>query len=351
MKIALDATYSVGRNLTGVGVYSREILLGLPKGRPDTRFLFCFRPHRLLRSFEHFLPRGTHRGVLFDSWSPHRPDLFHGLNQRLPKCRFKKTITTFHDLFVLTGDYSTPEFRRRFAGQARDAAAASDMIIAVSEFTASQVEDLLSVPRERIRVVHHGVIRPAAAEAELIAPRKENIILSVGAIQKRKNIARMVRVFERLEGDWKLVLAGASDGFGASDILDQIERSKKRSSIHVLGYVTDKQLEDLYGRASMFFFPSLDEGFGIPVLEAMARGVPVITSNRSALPEAAGDAAVIVDPTDEDEMLLAVRTVAGQSGFRKELARRGFERVAGMTWKKAVEETWNCYTELLGRPV
>ena len=80
----------------------------------------------------------------------------------------------------------------------------------------------------------------------------------------------------------------------------------------------------------------------------MARGVPVITSSRSALPEAAGDAAVIVDPADEEEMLLAVRTVAEQSGFRKELARRGFERVAGMTWKKAVEQTWNCYTELLG---
>ena len=81
--------------------------------------------------------------------------------------------------------------------------------------------------------------RPAAAEAELMALRKENIILSVGAIQKRKNIARMVRVFERLEGDWKLVLAGASDGFGASDILDQIERSKKRLSIQVRVSVTD----------------------------------------------------------------------------------------------------------------
>ena len=191
------------------------------------------------------------------------------------------------------------------------------------------------------------MIRPPESEAELSKPRKENIILTVGAIQKRKNISRIVKVFERLEGDWKLVLAGARDGFGASEILDQIERSKKRTSIHLLGYVTDMQLEELYRRASIFFFPSLDEGFGIPVLEAMARGVPVITSNRSALPEAAGEAAVIVDPSDEEEMLLALRTVAGQSGFRKELIRRGFERVAGMTWKKAVEETWKCYSELL----
>jgi len=110
------------------------------------------------------------------------------------------------------------------------------------------------------------------------AVKKEKIILNVGAIQKRKNIMRLVKAFEAMEPGWKLVLAG-SQGYGAAEIMDRIEKSPCRQSILLPGYVTDLQLRSLYGRASMFVFPSLDEGFGIPVLEAMANGVPVITSN------------------------------------------------------------------------
>ena len=118
---------------------------------------------------------------------PRRSDLFHGLNQRLPSVRPRRTVTTFHDLFVLTGNYSTPEFRRRFADQAKRAAAESDRIIAVSEFTAIQVQQLLGVERSRLRVVHHGVHIPAPSQVV-----REKIILHVGAIQARKNVARLV---------------------------------------------------------------------------------------------------------------------------------------------------------------
>src|SRR5438132_7494136 len=158
--IALDATYSLGDHLSGVGVYSREILLGLAAAHPDADFQFCYRPHRFLRSLREKLPSNCRRFLLQEPIVPRRAGVFHALNQRLPSVRLRRTVTTFHDLFVLTGDYSTPEFRRRLAEQARRAAAESDRIITVSEFTAGQVEQLLAVERSRIRVVHHGVRIP-----------------------------------------------------------------------------------------------------------------------------------------------------------------------------------------------
>ena len=130
MNIALDCTYSVGNDLSGVGVYSREIASGLAAAHPDDHFTFCYRPHRYLRSWRERLPRNASRFVLGETRAL-RADVFHGLNQRLPEARLRGAITTFHDLFVLTGEYSTAEFRQRFAEQARQAAARSDRIIAV----------------------------------------------------------------------------------------------------------------------------------------------------------------------------------------------------------------------------
>src|SRR6266849_5354194 len=207
--IALDATYSIGDHLSGVGVYSREILLGLAAAHPEAGFQFCYRPHRFARSWGEKLPPNCRRFFLQEPILPRRADIFHGLNQRLPTLRLRRTVTTFHDLFVLTGDYSTPEFRRRFAEQARRAAAESDHIIAVSEFTATQVEQLLRVERSRLSVSHHGIRSPQPRPV----PR-ERIVLHVGAIQKRKNVSRLVQAFEGAPSDWRLILAGSA-GFGA----------------------------------------------------------------------------------------------------------------------------------------
>lgn len=157
MNIALDATYSLGGDLSGVGVYSREMLWGLAEAHPAARFRFCYRPHRFFRSLGEALPGNASRYLLGEARAPRAADVFHGLNQRLPRARLRHAVTTFHDLFVLTGDYSTAEFRRRFAEQARDAAARSDRIIAVSQFTAGQVIGLLGVDAARVHVVHHGV--------------------------------------------------------------------------------------------------------------------------------------------------------------------------------------------------
>src|SRR5712691_307129 len=335
--IALDATYSIGDHLSGVGVYSREILFGLAAAHTEAGFQFCYRPHRFLRSLHEKLPGNCRRFPLQEPILPRRADVFHGLNQRLPSTRLRGAVTTFHDLFVLTGDYSTPDFRRRFAEQARSAAAESDRIIAVSQFTASQVEQLLGVERSRIRVVHHGVRIPPVSRVE-----REKIILHVGAIQKRKNIARLVDAFERIPADWRLVLAGSA-GFGSAEILGKIDNKR----ISVLGYVSDAELSGWYARAMILAFPSLDEGFGIPVLEAMAAGVPVITSDRSALAEVAGDAALLVNPESVEELAEALRRMIADDRLREDFRQKGLARATAFSWPKAVEKTWNVYRELI----
>jgi glycosyltransferase involved in cell wall biosynthesis len=343
LKIALDATYCLDPNLSGVGVYSREVLYGLAEAHPEAGYLFCYRPHRYLRSFSASLPSGCHRRLLWKNWPP-TADLFHGLNQRIHSTRYRHTVSTFHDLFVITGDYSTPEFRQRFQEQARIAAERSDLIITVSRFTAGQVEALLHIEAARIRVIPHGVRR---VSPDATVRTRERMILFVGAIQRRKNVARLVQAFEQVASGWTLVLAG-STGFGAEEALQRIEASPRKKDIRVLGYVSDAVLEDLYLRASVFAFPSLDEGFGMPVLDAMARGLPVLTSNKSALPEVAGDAAWLVDPADITSIAHGLVQLTGDEALRHRLAQQGLAQSAGFAWEKTVEETWKVYQELLG---
>jgi glycosyltransferase involved in cell wall biosynthesis len=343
LKIALDATYSLGPNLSGVGVYSREILFGLARAHPEARYLFCYRSHRFLRSFSERLPGSAARRLLGENRGP-SADLFHGLNQRLGAAPYRRRVATFHDLFVISGDYSTPDFRRRFTEQARSAAERSDLIIAVSAFTARQVEQLLRVEPARIRVIPHGA-RPVPSPAGKLS--REPIVLSVGAIQRRKNIVRLIEAFEQLPPGWKLLLAG-SLGFDSEAARERIENSSRKRDIQVLGYISDSKLEELYQRAFILAFPSLDEGFGMPILDAMARGVPVLTSNVSAMPEVAGDAALLVDPTDVDAIADGLHRLANDAELRDTLAHAGTVRAKEFTWEKSVEATWRVYGELLG---
>jgi glycosyltransferase involved in cell wall biosynthesis len=335
--IALDATYSLDPWPTGVAIYSREILYGLAKAHPETEFAFCYRPHRFRASLNAELPRNARRRILAPGFG-----LFHGLNQRLPRWWSGPRVATFHDLFVITGEYSTHEFRARFAAQARDAAARADFIIAVSAFTRAQVISRLGADPARVRVIHHGV-------RALRAPRgiaREKVILSAGAIQTRKNIARLVEAFEAIDREWRLVLIG-SDGYGAESIHKRIASSPARQRISVLGYVSAEELAAWYARAEIFAFPSLDEGFGMPILEAMTAGAAVVTSNRSATAEVAGDAALLIDPDESEELIVALRRLTKDAGLRSELASRGVRRASQFTWEKAVAETWNAYRELL----
>jgi glycosyltransferase involved in cell wall biosynthesis len=346
LRIALDATYSLGQSLSGVGVYSRELMYGLAAASPDEAFAegwdWFYRSQRYLRAHLQKLPPNVRIRRLSGNKGDRTAPLFHGLNQRLPELRFARQIATFHDLFVLSGDYSTAEFRARFAAQARDAASAADLIIAVSAFTASQIEHYLKVPADRIRVIHHGVLaRPGHPDI----PR-EKIILCVGALQKRKNQAALVRAFRAAPPDWTLVLAG-SEGYESGAILREVADSPAHARIHVTGYISDPEIARWYAKASIFAFPSLDEGFGMPALEAMAAEIPVIAGNRGALPEICGDAAMLVDPASDEELAHAVNLLAADDDLRMKMIAAGKARSANFRWSTAVEKTIGVYRELV----
>lgn len=357
MICALDASYSLGRDPSGVAVYCSRIIQALAEAAPGDRFLLCYRANRFLRALAAPLPASNCSRRLMEDFAPLLPPrnaaVFHGLNQRLPRSMRSgagppRTVTTFHDLFVMSGEYSEPDFRRRFTGLARDAADRSDQIIAISQFTAGQIVEHLNYPRDRISVVHHGVdpipeVSSQAAEAfrrklELEQP----FVLHVGAIQKRKNVVRLVEAFEGLPERYLLVLAGAA-GYGAEEILSRIEKSPARKRIRLLGYRTRDELNQLYRTAAVLAFPSLEEGFGLPVLEGMSAGLPVVTSNGSALKEVAGDAALLVDPLDVNGLRNALQAALEDPLERHRLVAAGLRRAAGFTWQRAAQQTLAVY--------
>ncbi len=324
--VGLDATYSLGSNLSGVGKYSLHLMAGLAS-RIRTRLYY--RSHRILRA-------PWPKGLLLDSLPPN-VDLFHGLNQRLPLTKRCPSVTTFHDLFVLSAEYSSADFRARFAAQAHQAAERSDRIIAVSQFTADQVVERLRYPRDQIRVVPHGVQLPISVAP---ADTRKPVVLCVGAIQKRKNTSRLIRAFRAMPAPWELWIAG-SRGFAADDMLVDLP-----ANVRLLGYVSEAELGRLYQEASIFAFPSLDEGFGMPVLEAMAHGLPVLSSTTSALPEVAGDAALLVDPTDTDAIANGLEQLLDLE-LRARMAKRGLLRAGEFSWDIAASRTEAVYRELL----
>ncbi|MEJ7608843.1 MAG: glycosyltransferase [Bryobacteraceae bacterium] len=249
MPIALDATYSIGSELSGIGVYCREMLQGLASLHPKERFTWCYRPHRYLKGRSALRPSNCKPILMHDRFIP-REQVFHGLNQRMPE---RSGVCTFHDLFVMTGDYSTSDFRERFTRLSRDAAERSDLIIAVSQFTADQVHELLRVERSRIRVVHHGV-----TDFGRDAVERKPIILHVGAIQHRKNLIRLIEASNRPRA------ATRTGGFRRIR-RRKSERIRSNSRIeHTASRIWS--LPSAWRHQFCIFF---DEGFGMPVLEAI----------------------------------------------------------------------------------
>ncbi len=355
MKIGLDASYSIDRQPTGVGIYSRRLIEALAAQGPADAFTLCYRANRYLRSWREPIAKNCRRALLENFTLPgltRRLELFHGLNQRLPERRFQRAVSTFHDLFVMTSEYSTSDYRARFTQLAKHAAERSDSIAAVSAFTADQAAELLGFPRERIVVVPHGVDPlPQFSADQLSEFRQEHglqrpFLLNVGALQERKNINRLVEAFERLPNELLLVLAG-STGYGGEQISARIAASPARERIVQLGYVDDAAKAKLYRTAHALAFPSLDEGFGIPILEAMSAGLPVLTSNCSAMPEVAGDAAVLVDPQDSEAVAQGLQRIIEDEALRQDLRDKGFLRAANFTWSQAADKMLALYRELV----
>ena len=246
-------------------------------------------------------------------------------------------------------------FLVNFRGLARRAA----RIIAVSQSTAGDLQEYYGVPEEKITVVLSGkdeTCQPMDRNSlTLLDVQKRyrlpyRFILSFGTFEPRKNTLMLVEAFEELRrsggeaAKYDLVLAG-SPGWGSEGLYARIEASPFRENIRVLGFVPDEDKAALYNLASLFVYPSLYEGFGFPPLEAMASGVPVIASHASSIPEIVSDAALLVDPYQPNELLLALQAVLTDRELSERLKARGLARAARFSWKRSAEETLRVLTE------
>ncbi len=231
----------------------------------------------------------------------------------------------------------------------------ADAVITASQHARGEIAQAYDIEPERIHVVPLGVdesFAPGEAPEGVLAGLgvRGPFVLTVGTLQPRKNIEAVVSAFERLVAqgaDLALVLAGGA-GWGERQTAERVRLSSARDRIVLAGHVTDAQLLALYRAALCFVFPSRYEGFGLPVLEAMAAGAPVVCSDRTSLPEVAGDAATLVAPDDVDGLERAIGLVASSPEARAAMVQRGLARAARFTWERCADETVGVYRLALG---
>ncbi|MCK4592395.1 glycosyltransferase family 4 protein [Candidatus Parcubacteria bacterium] len=266
-----------------------------------------------------------------------------------------KTITTFHDLSF----ENYPEFYSfgknywHFLMNPRKQAQKADKIIAVSKSTKDDLVKIYGIEPEKIKVIYSGIILESGIwnlESEVLkVKRKYNLpdhyILYLGTLEPRKNIIGLIKAFEILNTKYQilntkyqLVIAG-SKGWLYEDIFKAVKDSPVKNDIIFTGFIDDKDKPALYSLADLFVYPSFYEGFGFPPLEAMSVGTPVITSNFSSLPEAVGDAAIMVNPYNLDELAKTMGMALSDKKLMDILIERGYERVKNFSWKKCAEET------------
>lgn len=286
-----------------------------------------------------------------------RLDLFHGPMTVLPRFLPCPSVVTVHDLAFLRWPEQVPARRYRYlAAGVRAATKRAARIIAVSASTKADITALLDVDPSRVAVTHLGVdarFRPPSPEARAAFREQQELdkpyVLAVGNLEPRKNLPALLRAFARLapEVPHDLVLVGA-EGWLTGEIHATLDVLRLGGRVRMTGFVGDDELPIWYGAADLFVFPSRYEGFGLPVVEAMACGTPVITSNLSSLPEVAGDAAVLVDPADDAAIADGMRRVLTDGDLAGELRRRGRGHAAGFTWERTAEQTVAVYREVAG---
>lgn len=281
------------------------------------------------------------------------PDVFfvpaHVLPFALPNETLPPSVVTIHDV----GHRFFPETHTRFQRvylevSTRWAVRHATRIIAVSQATAADLQRIYHASPERIAVIHEATVPPKVmsntepADVQLRYAMVRPYMLYVGTIQPRKNLYRLIDAYAQLMATeqipWDLVLAGGGGPIN-QPLLAQAIRQGVGERVHLLGYIPEADLPALYRGAVAFCFPSLFEGFGLPVLEAQSYGVPVMAANNSALPEVAGDAALLVDPTDVEAIADAMLQLSNDEALRQRLIQAGYENVKRFSWEKAARET------------
>ncbi|MEZ5352480.1 MAG: glycosyltransferase family 1 protein [Bryobacteraceae bacterium] len=260
----------------------------------------------------------------------------------------RRHVCTIHDIFPVDHpEWFSSGFSQWYSWLLPKLAARVDHIIAVSHFTRKRIVERLGVRPEKVTVVHNGVDsrfrRPAPAELDIAKGKLgipfERYLLMVGSIEPRKNIAAALAawpVISRSHPGLGLVIAGAK---GSGLVFAGVEIDENMPNVYRTGYVPHELLPALYAAATALVFPSLSEGFGLPPLEAMACGTPVITSMNSALPEVVGDAAIGIDPLDPASIAAAVNRLLESESLQQDLRHRGFEQAAQFSWERCAAAT------------
>jgi len=366
MRIGIDARL-VHYRQAGISQYTVRLLEELAQIAPDDEFV-VFQSRKDRRALVDQPNFGQH-----PLWTPphHRLeqwllplelaavdlDILHSPDFIPPFRRSCKSVITIHDLnFLLYPHFLTPQ-SASYYGQIDQAVRKCDHIIAVSESTKRDIVRLTGAPENKITVVYeaaHPVFRPIADQARLAGVKERlrinrDYVLFVSTIEPRKNVPTLLLAFKRLLDSYhspvNLVLAG-EEGWLFKEVFALVEKLELQGRVQFLGRVSLEDLPELYNAAKLLVHPAFYEGFGLPPLEAMACGTPVVVSNTSALPEIVGDAALLVDPTDADGMAVAIWRVLSDETLQRQMREKGLRRARRFSWKTAALETLNIYHRL-----
>lgn len=286
------------------------------------------------------------------------PDIVHGTNYTVFPLRNSRRVMTIYDLtFVRYPEYANATVKA-YSERVKRCLQWTDLVLTISESSKRDIVDYLGVEADKVHVTPLASRYTADfLEKDLTKYEQESrydfskpYILFVSTIEPRKNIANLIKAFEYLKQKHKLehqlVLIGQK-GWLFEPIFAQIARSPYQNSIHHLSYLPNELVALFYAKADVFVYPSCYEGFGLPVLEAMTLGAPVVTANNSSLPEVAGDAALLVEPSQVTDLAEAILQVVSDRQLRDDLIRKGKQRSQRYTWKNTAEETLKAYKLLM----
>src|SRR5437016_287552 len=359
MRIAFDGTVLHGRK-SGVGYYCEELLRAmLAENHEDQFFVFSHQPLTVnfpssngnlkFTNSARFPVRAFYLHLLLPKiLDTVRPDICHYTNFLAPISEDRPYVVTIHDMGLEVLPDAHPLTKRLYTKRLLPhVARKAKLIITNSEYSKWEIIRHLGIPEDRIRVT------PLAASPEfrpVAASPAHPYFLYVGNLEPRKNLERLIDAFARLHGkEHQLIIVG--NRWYQGGVAERKARALGLTGrVKFLGYVPRADLPEIFSGATALVYPSLLEGFGLPIIEAMACGTPVITSNNSSMREVAGDAAVLVDPRNVREITEAMARIAEDSGLRAELSRKGLNRASEFSWKKTAELTMEVYKEAIETP-
>jgi glycosyltransferase involved in cell wall biosynthesis len=286
-------------------------------------------------------------------------DLFHAPDYVIPKLTAKPIVATVHDAIMLKHpEWCSPGLRRVKNWCLKQSMQRITRAIAISKACIPDIVNYWGIPAEKIDVVYQGIdsywFNKLSMEHKQAVLKRLNLIkpfiLFVGTLQPRKNLSRLLAAYKALpqayRKEYQLVIVG-KNGWQTQDLVMELAALEQAGALRWFSNLATPDLQVLYQTATLLAFPSLSEGFGLPILEAFASGLPVITSNVTSMPEIAGDAALIIDPYQVEALCAALMTLLDDTHKRQELSKRGLARVKEFTWQESIQQTLQVYRKLL----